>query len=60
MQTCELHQGLLCDEIAWLSEELVFLQMSSGGGQASPTEGHRAWFCKITTKIKQRKESRNS
>lgn len=24
--TCEQHQGLLCDESVWLSEELVSLQ----------------------------------
>lgn len=59
-QTCEQHLGLLCDEIFWLSEELVFLQTSSHSGQVSPAEEHQVWFCKMTTKFKQREKSRTS
>lgn len=43
--TCEQHQGLLCDEIFWLSEEQVSLHEKSLKDGQSPDEEHQAWFC---------------
>lgn len=42
--TCAQHQGLLCDESVWLSEEQVSLQEKSLKGCQSPVEEHQAWF----------------